>query len=72
MRELDLLLQRFLDTGLDSLENDDLDRLEQLLTQPDQDILAWLSDSDEPEDPELRSIVTIMQSRIQLKSNADE
>ena len=72
MRELDLLLQKFLDTGLDSLENGDLDHLEQLLTHPDQDILAWLSDSDEPEDPELRAIVTIMQSRIQLKSNADE
>ena len=72
MRELDLLLQKFLDAGLDALENDDLDRLEQLLTQPDQDILAWLWDSDAPEDPELRAIVTIMQSRIQLKTPADE
>ena len=72
MREQDLLLQKFLDAGLDALENDDLDRLEQLLMQPDQDILAWLWDSDAPEDPELRAIVTIMQSRIQLKTPADE
>ena len=72
MRELDLLLQRFLESGLHSLDSDELDRLERLLTQPDQDILAWLWKSSEPEDPELHAIVKVMQSRIQLQAKADE
>jgi antitoxin CptB len=65
MRELDLLLQMFLATGLGSLENDDLDVLENLLMQPDQDILAWLTSAVEPEDAELRAIVKVMRNRIQ-------
>ena len=72
MRELDLLLREFLDSGLGTLGNDDLDRLEQLLVQPDQDILAWLSSAAKPEDPELCAIVKTIQSRIRLQSNADE
>ncbi len=72
MRELDLLLQKFLATALGSLEDDDLDRLENLLVQPDQDILAWLTSAVEPEDAELRGIVKVIRNRIQSQSNADE
>ena len=42
MRELDLLLEKFLATGLQSLEDDDLDRVEKLQLQPDQDNLDRL------------------------------
>ena len=68
MRELDLLLEKFLATGLQSLEDDDLDRLEQLLVQPDQDILAWLTGDPKPDDAELRRIVEILRGRIFSKS----
>lgn len=66
MRELDLLLERFLSTELESLGDDDVERLEALLAQPDQDILAWLSDALEPDDPDLRRIVHIVKDRIAL------
>ena len=72
MRELDLLLAKCLASGLDSLEEGDLDLLEELLEAPDQDILAWLMGSAEPEDPGFRSIVNVLQSRIHSQSNSDE
>ncbi len=68
MRELDLLLEKFLATGLQSLEDDDLGRLEMLLAQPDQDILAWLTGDPKPDDAELRRIVEILRGRIFSKS----
>ena len=72
MRELDLLLQKFLAPGLESLADEDLEHLERLLVQPDQDILAWLVESAEPDDPELRRIVTIMRDRIRSQSKSNE
>ena len=65
MRELDLLLQKFLASGLHTLGEDDLDRLERLLLEPDQDILAWLSSAAEPQDPDLSAIVSIVRNRIE-------
>ncbi|GMQ96278.1 MAG: hypothetical protein BMS9Abin14_817 [Gammaproteobacteria bacterium] len=67
MRELDLLLERFLASGLQSLENDDLVRLEMLLEQPDQDILVWLTGDPKADDPEIRRIVEILRRRIYSK-----
>jgi succinate dehydrogenase flavin-adding protein (antitoxin of CptAB toxin-antitoxin module) len=71
MRELDLLFEKFLLSGLTSLSNDDLDSLEQLLGQADQDILAWLTSATEPDDSEFCRIVTILRSKIDSQSNAD-
>jgi len=65
MRELDLLLESVLAEGLGSLESAELDRLEDLLEQPDQDILAWLTGAAEPEDPNTKKIVTILRKRIE-------
>ena len=48
MRELDLLLEKFLASGFDSLGETELAAVERLLNQPDQDILAWLTASREP------------------------
>ena len=64
MRELDLLLEKFLATGLQSLEDDNLDRLEKLLAQPDQDILAWLTAEPKPDDADIRRIVELLRDRI--------
>lgn len=71
MRELDLLLQRFLASGLESMDDDHLTSLERLLAEPDQDILAWLMSATEPEDASIRDIVNIMRSRIQFESKSD-
>ncbi len=48
MRELDILLEKFLDSDFESLNDMELGALEKLLNQPDQDILAWLSASRDP------------------------
>lgn len=70
MRELDLLLEKFLASGLELLEDDDLERMENLLIQPDQDILAWLTGATTPEDANIRHIVNILRSTINVQSNA--
>jgi antitoxin CptB len=72
MRELDLLLQRFLVVGLASLEDDDLNRLEDLLVEPDQDILAWLTGAAEPDDADVRRIVEILRNRIHSRPSDDD
>ncbi len=56
MRELDLLLEKFLASDFDSLGEMELAALELLLNEPDQDILAWLTASREPP-PEIGAIV---------------
>ena len=64
MRELDLLLERFLAADLAALPEEDLGRLESLLEEPDQDILAWLSGGTGPVDPDMLRIVTLIRERI--------
>jgi succinate dehydrogenase flavin-adding protein (antitoxin of CptAB toxin-antitoxin module) len=72
MRELDLLLERFLATGLQSLGIADLDCLEKLLAQPDQDILAWLTAEPKPDDADIRRIVAILRDRIFSPTSPDD
>jgi antitoxin CptB len=42
MREMDILLQRFLERGYDAMGPDERSHFERLLELPDQDILRWL------------------------------
>jgi len=42
MRELDLMLERFLGDHLEQLSERELEALERLLEHADDDILAWL------------------------------
>ena len=72
IRELDILLETFLTSSLESLANDDLSRLETLRDQPEQDSLAWLTGNTEPDDPDIGTIVTIIRNIIQSRSSSDE
>ena len=45
MKELDVLLERFVRRALDGLDDGDLEALEHLLEQPDPDILEWIVSS---------------------------
>ncbi len=45
MRETDLLLGSFADTEISNLDNSELATFEQLLDQPDAEILGWLTGS---------------------------
>ena len=48
IRELDLLLRRFLEQGYDRLSHEDKRMFEYLLDQNDPDLLAWLMGNSDP------------------------
>ncbi len=47
-REMDLILGRYADGALSALDDRGLDDYEALLEQPDPDLYAWVSGSDDP------------------------
>ena len=51
MRELDIVLERFLDLRYHQLAEADQLRFAELLDQADQDIMAWLLGTSQPGDP---------------------
>ncbi len=51
MRELDIILQRFLDRRYHQLAEADQLRFAELLDHADQDIMAWLLGTSQPGDP---------------------
>ena len=60
MKELDVLLERFVHRALDRLDDDDLEALERLLEQSDQDILEWIVSSTIHAPQRMRSIVALI------------
>ncbi|MFJ1267460.1 succinate dehydrogenase assembly factor 2 [Legionella lytica] len=63
MLELDLILQRFLEQGLDKLSADELNAFDSLLSCTDPELYAWLMGQLDPEDNELKAIVTIIRNQ---------
>ena len=57
MKELDVLLARFVGRALHRLDDDELRALERLLDAPDQDILEWIVSDVSVPLPEVRDIV---------------
>ena len=62
MKELDVLLERFVRRGLNRLDEGELDALERLLEQPDQDILEWIASTTANPPPDLRAVVLLVRS----------
>ena len=60
MKELDVLLDRFVRRDLHRLDEDELEALECLLEQPDQDILAWTTSTTSSPPPDLRAIAALV------------
>ena len=63
MKELDVLLERFVHRALDRLDDDELEALEHLLVQPDQDILEWIASATTTAPPSMRGIVALIRSK---------
>ena len=63
MKELDVLLERFVRRTMDRLDDGELAALERLLEQPDQDILEWITSTTATPPPAIRGIVTLIRSR---------
>lgn len=58
MLELDLLLQPFLDSGYEELDEAEQRGFLQLLELPDQDLFEQLMEIKEPEEKELSRVIT--------------
>jgi antitoxin CptB len=43
MREMDLIMGRFADTAIDDLTESELSEFEELIEQPDRELLAWIT-----------------------------
>lgn len=63
MLELDLILQRFLEQGLDKLSAEELNAFDSLLSCTDPELFAWLMGQLDPEDNELKAIVTTIRNQ---------
>lgn len=57
MREMDILLGRFLERGYGALDAQECADFDRLLDLSDQDLLAWLSGSGAPGEARLASLV---------------
>lgn len=62
MLELDLMLVPFAEHCFASLDAIDQDRYVKLLACEDQDLLAWLLEHAEPQDPDIAHIVRLIRS----------
>ena len=68
MLELDLILQPFVEKIYPSLSAEEQQLYQQLLECEDQDLFVWFLRRQEPEDPDLQRIVSIIrESRGQLR-----
>ena len=62
MKELDVLLERFVRRALDRLGAEELEALEHLLDQPDQDILEWIASPETIPPAGLGAIVALIRA----------
>ena len=60
MLELDLILQRFLENKIDTLSREQIKAFDSLLSSTDPELFAWFMGHEEPQDPKLKEIVTII------------
>ena len=67
MKELDLLLERFLARGFEELNDEQLDLLERLLESPDHDLLDCLSGATELDDEDLEEFGHWIRTRIEFE-----
>lgn len=63
MKELDVLLERFVRRALDRLDAEELKSLERLLDRPDQDILEWIASPEAVPPAGLGGIVALIRAQ---------
>lgn len=69
MLELDVLFVPFVDEAFTDLEPEDQDRFVKLLACEDTDLFVWLTEREEPQDPDIHRIVRIILDRVQPSSD---
>ncbi|BAE75271.1 Antitoxin CptB [Sodalis glossinidius str. 'morsitans'] len=63
MRELDIAIMPFFEHDFDALDDQDKQRFVRLLECDDPDLFYWLMNHGQPDDGELRQIITMIQTR---------
>jgi len=66
MLELDVLFMPFVEEAWDQLSDDKKATFERLLTCQDPELFAWFMGHEECDDPELKSMVEFILSRIKV------
>ncbi|MEP3511070.1 MAG: succinate dehydrogenase assembly factor 2 [Lentilitoribacter sp.] len=67
MLELDVLLMPFVDEAFDSLDYEEQEIFERLLTSDDPDLFAWFMGHQQCQDPELASMVSTIVNRVKVQ-----
>jgi len=67
IREMDIVLQAFLNESYDLLSDADKNTFTQLLDEADLDILNWIMGKDTPENDELKRIITLIRQSRNIK-----
>ena len=57
IREMDLLLQAFIDKYFDNLSAEEIAAFENLLEQPDLDIMDWITGKSDPPSTAIKTII---------------
>ena len=65
MLELDLILMPFIERHYPNLEQADKERYWSLLECEDQDMFAWFLQRQDPEDPDLKRIVSLVRTSLE-------
>ena len=68
MKELDLLLERFLERGFEDLSAEQLTCFEALLESPDQDLVDWIGGGTRPPSADLADIARCIRLNIGLEA----
>lgn len=67
MLELDVLLMPFVDEAFDSLDYEQQEIFERLLTSDDPDLFAWFMGHQQCQDPELADMVSTIVNRVKVQ-----
>jgi len=66
IREMDIVLQTFLNQSYDTLSDADKNSFAQLLDEADLDILNWIMGKDEPKNDGIKNIITLIRQSRQI------
>ena len=67
MLELDVLLMPFVDEAFDSLDYEQQEIFERLLTSDDPDLFAWFMGHQQCQDPKLAGMVSTIVNRVKVQ-----
>jgi antitoxin CptB len=68
IREMDLLLQAFVDNYFDTLSAEEITAFENLLEQPDLDIMDWIMGRSTPPSPAIKTIIDQINKAVESQS----